>query len=242
MVQGDRERGRAHPAQGLVDDLDDLGVADRALGADHVEVALDELAEPPLGGPFAAENRADGVALEGAAEFLDVLGDEAGQRDGQVEPKTKFASLPPLVRDLVDLAEDLVRPGPLAGQDVHPLDVGGLDRDEAEARKRLAKRSQGALADDHRRGQEVPQPAGDARVNHGHPTLPTSDPPPSTRLEGWPARLGGFLAPILPESRAEIPPSTGSTKRPGVTVDSWGTRFLAGRHTRVAGGRRSAGG
>ena len=77
--------------QGVVDDLRRLGVGHDPLGPDGVEVALDELAEPPLGRPLAAEDRADRIPLERHAQLVDVLGHEPRQGDGQVEPEGELA-------------------------------------------------------------------------------------------------------------------------------------------------------
>ena len=93
----------------------------------------------PLAGPLAAKDRADRVALERHAELVDVLGDEPGQGHGQVEPQGQLAGRAPLVGDLEDLPEHLVGAGPLAGQDLHPLDVRRLDRHEPEAGEDLAE-------------------------------------------------------------------------------------------------------
>ena len=166
IVERDREVRHSGGGQGGVDHLGDLGVGQHALGADDVEIALDELAEPALGGPLAPEDRADGIPLEGQPQLVHMPGDEPGQGDGEVEPEGKLARRAPLVGHLEDLPQDLVRPGPLAGQDLHALDVRRLDRHETEARKRLAERRQHPLAGDHHRGRQVPQPAGHAGVDH----------------------------------------------------------------------------
>ncbi len=149
-----------------MDDLGGLGVGQDALAADGVEVALHELAETSLGGPFAAEDGADGVALEGHAELIHMFSDEPRQGHGQVEPQGQLAGGAALVRDLEDLPQDLIGAGPFAGQDFHALDVRGLDRHEAERGERLAERLEHPLARDHHRGGQVTQPAGDAGVDH----------------------------------------------------------------------------
>ena len=167
VIERDREVRHAGRVECGVDDLGDLGVGDDALGADRVEVALHELAEPPLGGPFAAKHRADGVPLERHAERIDVLGDEPGQGHGQVEPQRQLAGRPPFVGDLEDLAQHLFRARPLAGQDLHPLDMRSLDRHEAEPGERLAEDREHPLAGNHHRRREVSQAAGNAGVDHG---------------------------------------------------------------------------
>ncbi len=174
IVERDGKRGHAGRGQGVVDHLCGLRVGHRALGADGVEVALHELAEPPLRGPFAAEDRADRVPLEGDAQLVDVPGNKSGEGDGQVEPEGELPRLTPLVGHLEDLAEDLVGAGPLAGQDVHALDVRRLDRDVAERRERGAEGGQHPLARDHHRRGDVPQPAGHAGIDHGRRFLPDS--------------------------------------------------------------------
>ena len=67
VVERDRERrARRPPARAAWITWAVSASASGALGADRVEVALDELAEPPLGRPLAAEDRADRVPLERA--------------------------------------------------------------------------------------------------------------------------------------------------------------------------------
>ena len=64
VVERDREVKNPCALQGGVNDLGDLGVGQHALGADRVEVALDEFAEPALGRTLATEDRADRIPLE----------------------------------------------------------------------------------------------------------------------------------------------------------------------------------
>ena len=106
-----------------MDHLGNLGVGNRALGPDGVEIALDELAEPALCGALASKNGANGVALEGLSQLVDVLGDEPGERDRQVEPESQLVGIAAFVGDRVNLAEDFVGARPFAGQDFHALDV-----------------------------------------------------------------------------------------------------------------------
>ena len=61
------------------------------LGADGVEVALPEFAVAARLGVLAAPDRAHVVALERRAELADVLGREAGERNGQVEAQGHVA-------------------------------------------------------------------------------------------------------------------------------------------------------
>ena len=78
----------------------------------------------PLAGRSPRNTEPIAYALERHAEFVDVLGDEPGQGHGQVEPQGELAGRASFVGDLEDLPEHLVGAGPLAGQDLHPLDVG----------------------------------------------------------------------------------------------------------------------
>ena len=89
----------------------------------------------PLAGRSPRKTEPMAYRLKGSAQLVDVLGDEPGQGDRQVEPEGELAGRAPLVGDLEDLPQDLVRPGPLAGQDLHALDVRRLDGQEAEARR-----------------------------------------------------------------------------------------------------------
>ena len=166
VVERDREVKNPCALQGGVNDLGDLGVGQHALGADRVEVALDEFAEPALGRTLATEDRADRIPLERHAQLVNMPGDEPGQRDGQVEPKRQLAGRPAPIGDLEDLPEHLVRTRSLAGQHFHALDVRGLDRHEAETGEGPAKGRQHSLTGNHHRGREVPQPAGHAGVDH----------------------------------------------------------------------------
>ena len=154
-----------------MDHLGDLGVGQHALGTDRVEIALDELAEPPLGRPLAAKDRADGVPLERHTELVHMLGDEPGQRHREIKPERQLTRRSSLVGDLEDLPEHLFGTGSLAGQHLHTLDVRGLDRHEPEVGEGPPKNLQHPLARNHHRGSQVPQPAGHAGVNHGRRIL-----------------------------------------------------------------------
>src|SRR4051812_26253964 len=115
-----------------MDHLHDLGVRDCALGADRVEITLNELAEPSLCRSFTAKDGADGVALEGCSKLVDMLRHKSGEGHRQVKPQGEFAGGSAFVRDVEDLPENLIGAGFLARQHFHSLDVRCFDREEAK--------------------------------------------------------------------------------------------------------------
>ena len=93
MVQAQTESGRIAPAEAqLLQDLragvEDLGFDQLAGGTDDIQVALVELAKAPLGGAVGAIDGRDVVAFEVAGQLIAVLGDDAGERHGQVVTQT----------------------------------------------------------------------------------------------------------------------------------------------------------
>ena len=96
IVEADREFGNAGGGKRRVNHLRRFGIGDCTLGADGVEVALDELAKSALGGPLAAKHRADGVALERDAELIDMLCDEARRGTVRSNRSANSPGVPPL--------------------------------------------------------------------------------------------------------------------------------------------------
>ena len=64
VIERDREVGHSGRGECVVDHLGRFGVGQDALGADGVEIALNEFAKPALGRALAAKDRPDRVALE----------------------------------------------------------------------------------------------------------------------------------------------------------------------------------
>ena len=88
--------------------------------ADRVEVALHELAVPASLRVLTAQDGGDVVTLEGYSEFADMLGDETGQRHGQVEPQSHSTTT--VIDELVQLAIGLCPP--FALEDLEVLERG----------------------------------------------------------------------------------------------------------------------
>src|SRR5262249_27887294 len=142
-----------------VDDAGDLGVVDRVqrVAADHVHVALVELAEAAALGALAAPHLLDLVAAERERQLVGVLGDVAGQRHRQVEVQTHVR----LGAALLWLADrvDLPLHAALGGQHVEPFHRRRLDRREAVELELLPDDAQAALL----RQAKVRQPLREAR-------------------------------------------------------------------------------
>ena len=127
VVQADREIADADRPQQVVDHQGGLDVGGRRAGADGVEIALHELAEAAFLGRFAAPHRGDVIAFERRAQFVDVLGGEAGQRHGEIEPQPDPP--PAVVLEAVDLLVGLV--AALAGEDFQVFQGRRVDGAEA---------------------------------------------------------------------------------------------------------------
>ncbi len=92
VVELDGEPADTQIAEDRVDHRQDLGVeADvQRILADHVDVALVELAEAATLGTLATVDPLDLIATERERQFVLVLGHVAGQRHGQVEAQRQF--------------------------------------------------------------------------------------------------------------------------------------------------------
>ena len=127
----------AQHAGGGVDQLD-LGQVGGI--PQDVDVALGELAEPPLLGPVGPPHVADLQSLERAGQQGHVVGIIAGEGQGQVVPQAAVAhlvggvGLRQLFAPLEDLEDQLFVFAPLlAGEVFDMLHAGGLDLAEAVA-------------------------------------------------------------------------------------------------------------
>jgi hypothetical protein len=94
-----------------------------------------------------------------------VLGDDAGQRHGEVEAEAELFLL--RVGDPED--RPLGLGAGAAGEDVEVLDGGGGERHEAVVLVDAANRVDHLLAGQHLVGKEVAETAGEPRLDHfGH--------------------------------------------------------------------------
>ena len=136
-------------------------------GADRVEVALHELAVAAALRVLAAPHGGDVVALERRAQLADVLGGEAGQRHGEIEPQADVAAA--VVLEAVELLVGFV--AAFAGEDFEVLERRRVDRAEAVGAKDAPGRVDDPLARHHRLRQIVAEAferAGlDERTWHG---------------------------------------------------------------------------
>ena len=142
VVQRDGECADVELAEHAVDHRGNLGVVahrQRVL-ADHVDVALAELAEPAALRALAPVHLLHLVAPERKAQVMLMLGHIARQRHGQVEAKRQLGhALATLLervqrtRRLHEIHLTLGLAATLGQQDVRVLDHRRLDRQEAEA-------------------------------------------------------------------------------------------------------------
>ena len=89
MVEAQPESRRVAAVEAqLLQDLgagvEHLGFDQPAGGANHIEIALVELAIAPFGGPVGAVDGRDLVPFEVARQLIAVFGDDAGERHGEV--------------------------------------------------------------------------------------------------------------------------------------------------------------
>jgi hypothetical protein len=177
VVEVDGERAERKLGEDGVDDRRDLGVVGQrqAVLADHVDVALVELAEPALLVALAAVHALDLVAPEREVELCLVLGDEARQRHRQIEPQRELGQLAG-VAGLLERARRLhevhlllgLAPG-LGEQHVGQLEHRGLDRHEPEALEAAPDRVQHVLERELLRGQELEHTGrGSGLDRHGY--------------------------------------------------------------------------
>ena len=157
MLEADR-------AEQVVDDEHRFDIGGDAVGADRVEVALHELAVAAALRVLAAPDRGDVVALERRAEFADVLGGEAGERHGEVEPQADVAAA--VVLEVVELLVGFV--APLAEEDFEVLERRRIDRAKAVGAIDAPGRVDDLLARHHRFRQIVAETFERARLNERH--------------------------------------------------------------------------
>ena len=99
----DPEQGE-HP----VHDLHQFQLIDLGLGADHVHVALVELAVAALLGTVRPPDRLDLEPLEGERNLVLVLDHVAGERDGEVVPQAFLGRKVGLLAGVLDAEQELV--------------------------------------------------------------------------------------------------------------------------------------
>ena len=161
VVEADGEIADADRPQQVVDHQGRFDVGGRRAGADGVEIALHELAEAALLGPFAAPHGGDVIAFEGRAQLVDVLRGEAGQRHRQIEPQPDPP--PAVVLEAVELLVGLV--AALAGEDLQVFQGRRVDGAEAVGTIDPPGRFHEAFAGDHRLRQIVAKAFQGARGN-----------------------------------------------------------------------------
>ena len=175
VVELDGERADVEFGEHRVDHRRDLGVeahAQRVL-ADHVDVALVELAEAAALRALAAVHALHLVAAERERQFVLVLGDVARQRHGQVEAQRQFGlafALPfgGLAERTGGLHEIDLALGLAAGlgqQDVGQLHHRRFHRQEAETLVIAADHVQHALEGDLVGGQQLHDPGRGAGLD-----------------------------------------------------------------------------
>ena len=183
VVQLDGEIAHAQLGEHRVDDGGHLGVmahAERVL-ADHVDVALVELAEAAALGTLAPVHALDLVAPEREGQVVFVLGHVAGQRHGEVEAQGQFG-LAALFKGAGGLHEIHLPLGFAAGfgqQHFGQLENRRFHRQEAEAFIVAADDVQHALEGNLVTGQQLHDPGRGAGLDQGR------------QLQGEPAHSSG---------------------------------------------------
>ncbi len=94
MVETNGEGIFVHEAK-LFEDLrgrgQHFGLGGQAVGADHIDITLVELAQASLAGAIGPEDGLDLIAFEVARQLTAVFGHDTGQRHGQVVAQTGVA-------------------------------------------------------------------------------------------------------------------------------------------------------
>ncbi len=175
VVELDGEGADVELGEHGVDHRRDLGVeahAQRVL-ADHVDVALVELAETAALGALAAVDALHLVAAEREGQLVLVLGDVARQRHGQIEAQRQFRhafTLPASTAcqragglDEIDLPLGLA--AGLGQQDLGQLHHRRFHRQESETLEVAADHVQHALEGDLVRRQQLHDPGRGARLD-----------------------------------------------------------------------------
>jgi hypothetical protein len=168
VVDPDLEPVEAEGDEQVVDDERDLDVGGVRQGADGVEVALHELAEPAGLRALAPPDGPEVIPLERQAQFGEVLRHEPGERDREVEPQrdVPVAGVLESVELLVDLRSGL----DLGQQHLGQLDGRGVDGGEAVGAVDLAGGLHEPLAGDHEGRRVVAEALEDAgldQLRHG---------------------------------------------------------------------------
>jgi hypothetical protein len=145
-----------------VDDEYHLQVGHRTRRADRVEVALHELTVPATLSVLAAPHRRHVVALEGQPQVVEVLGREAGEGNGEVEPHPHVAAA--MVLKAVQLLVGLL--AALAGEDLQVFERRRVDRRETVGAVDAAGDVEHALAGQGLRRQVVAEALERAWFNH----------------------------------------------------------------------------
>eukprot|EP00456_Euglypha_rotunda_P067890 TRINITY_DN58_c11_g1_i5.p1 TRINITY_DN58_c11_g1~~TRINITY_DN58_c11_g1_i5.p1 ORF type:complete len:914 (+),score=171.34 TRINITY_DN58_c11_g1_i5:4186-6927(+) len=144
IVDADREAFEAECDQQVMNDEQRFDIGGVGVGADGVEVALDELTIASALSVFAAPDGGDVIAFEGGAHCGQVLSGKASQRDGQVEPHRDVAVA------LFEAEQLLVGfIAPFAGQNLGVFEGRGIDGTEPVAAKDSPCGLHQSLANEH---------------------------------------------------------------------------------------------
>ncbi len=163
VVDVDREPLEADGPQQVVDDEDRFGVGGDRAGADRIEIALHEFAVAAALRVLAAPHGGDVVALERRAQLADVLGGEAGQRHGEVEPQADIAAA--VVLEPIELLIGFR--APLAEQHVEVLECRRIDRAEPVRAEHAPRDIDNLLARQHGLRQIVAEALQGAGLDGG---------------------------------------------------------------------------
>src|SRR5690606_441385 len=192
----------------------DLGIVARGqrVLADHVDVALVELAEAAALGALATVHALHLVAAERERQFVFVLGHVARQRHGQVEAQRELRQpLGCLLQRAGGLGEIDLALGFAAGlgqQDLRELEHRRLDRQEAEALEDPPDRVEHALERDLVAGQQFQDAGRGSGLDHAcrgslgkTSILPAGAAAPAYALPGRSAGLDIFPEGRIPADR-----------------------------------------
>src|SRR3546814_652554 len=175
VVEPDGEFADRQRVEHRRDHRRDLGVMARRqrVLADHVDVALVELAETPALGALAAVHALHLVAAERERQLVLVLGHVARQRHRQVEAQRELGQAVTVLLEGPRRLHEIHLPLGLAAgfgqQHVRQLEYRGLHRQEAEAFESQADRVQHALERDLGTGQQPHSPGRGAGPDPGRP-------------------------------------------------------------------------
>ena len=173
VIELDGEFANRQPLEHRRDHRRHFGVEARRqrVLADHVDVALVELAETAALGTLAAIHALHLVAAEREGQVMLVLGHVAGQRHGQVEAQGEFGQTFAAFLERAGGLDEIDLPLGLAAglgqQHLGQLHHRRFHRQEAEALEHLADRVQHALEGNLVAGQQLHDPGRGTWLDQG---------------------------------------------------------------------------